>query len=282
MPGLKSGAELDRQYNPRGLVPDHQDYLLGWTKRSAETRSRLAWTTHAYGDSPAETLDLFAARQTLAPLFIFIHGGYWRALDKRDFSYLAPAFVEAGISLAVVNYGLAPAVRVEEMVRQMLRACSWAWRNAPELDVDPRRIYVGGHSAGGHLTAMMLAARWSCYQADLPDDLVRGGLAISGLYDLVPLARAPFLRDSLQLSREEARRLSPISYRPARRVPLLTAVGGLESAAFPQQNRLIRQRWRHCLGSDVTMPGHHHFSIADALGEPESALFQAALRLISA
>ncbi len=279
---MKSGAELDRQYNPRGLVPDHQDYILGWTERSAAARSQLTWATHAYGDSPAEKLDLFAARRSQAPLFIFIHGGYWRALDKRDFSYLAPTFVEAGISLAVVNYGLAPAVRVEEMVQQMLRACAWAWRNAPELGSDPRRIYVGGHSAGGHLTAMMLAARWSCYQADLPDNLVRGGLAISGLYDLEPLSRAPFLRDSLQLSREEARRLSPVNYRPAHHVPLLTAVGGLESAAFQQQNTLIRKRWRHCPGSDVAMPGHHHFSIADALGEPGSALFQASLRLISA
>ncbi len=277
-----SASELDSQYNPRGLVPDHQDYLLGWAQRSAAARRQVAWAHHAYGNSPAETLDLFPARHAGAPLFMFIHGGYWRALDRRDFSFLAPAFVEAGVSLAVVNYGLAPAVRVEEMVRQMLRACTWIWRNAARLGADPGRIHIGGHSAGGHLAAMMLAAQWSCYQAGLPDDLVRGGLAVSGLYDLAPLARAPFLRDSLQFSGEDARRLSPINYRPARRVPLLTAVGGLESAAFQHQNRLIRIRWRHCFAGDVAMPGHHHFSIVDALGEPDSALFSAALRLMAA
>lgn len=276
-----SAAELDRQYNARALVPDHPHYILGWAQRSEEARERLTWEPYAYGKSMAETLDLFPARRAHAPLFMFIHGGYWRALDKRDFSFLAPAFVEAGVSLAVVNYGLAPAVGVAEMVRQMLRATAWLWRNAPDLGADPGRIYVGGHSAGGHLAAMTLAAQWSTYEHDLPDDLVRGGLAISGLYDLVPLARAPFLKDSLQLSEEDARRLSPVSYRPARRVPLLTAVGGLESEGFQYQNRLIRMTWRHCFAGDVAMPEYHHFSIADALGDPESHLFKAALGLIT-
>lgn len=115
---------------------------------------------------------------------------------------------------------------------------------------------------------------------DLPDDLLRSGLCISGLYDLVPLARAPFLRDSLNLDDQGASRVSPVSYSPARKVPLVTAVGGLESAEFHRQNRLIAKAWPHCPVRDVTMPGHHHFSIAEALGDPRSALFQATLRLV--
>ena len=275
-------AELDRQYNARAAVPDHPDYLLRWERRSAATRKQLRCElNHYYGNSKAETLDIFPAPQPGAPLFIFIHGGYWRALDKRDFSFLAPAYVDAGVTLAVVNYALAPEHRVDTMVRQLLRACAWLWRNAPNFGVDPGRVHVGGHSAGGHLAAMMLAAEWPAYAHDLPGNLLRGGVCISGLYDLTPLARAPFLRDSLNLDDRDARRVSPASYRPARAVPLVTAVGGLESAEFHRQNRLIADTWPHCPVRNVAMPGYHHFSIVEALGDPRSALFQATLRQVN-
>ena len=274
-------AELDRQYNARAAVPDHPAYLLRWAQRSAAAREQLRCElNYYYSSNPADTLDIFPSSRPGAPLFLFIHGGYWRALDKSDFSFLAPAFVDAGVSLAVVNYGLAPEHSVGTIVQQLLRACAWLWRNASGFAVDPGRIHVGGHSAGGHLAAMMLAAQWSIYANDLPDNLLRGGICISGLYDLAPLARAPFLRDSLKLDEQEARRLSPVNYLPARPVPLVTAVGGRESAEFHRQNRLIAAAWPHCPVRDVAMPGHHHFSIAEALGDPRSALFQATLRLV--
>ncbi|MBI3525520.1 MAG: alpha/beta hydrolase [Betaproteobacteria bacterium] len=274
-------AELDRQYNARAAVPDHPEYLLRWARRSAETRAQMRCDLDFhYGNSPGETLDIFPAAHPNAPLLIFIHGGYWRALDKYDFSFLAPAFVDAGVTLAVVNYGLAPANSIETMVRQMLRACAWLWRNAPGLAVDPQRIHVAGHSAGGHLAAMMLAAQWPIYASDLPDDLLRGGICVSGLYDLTPLARTPFLHDSLKLDEQSARRVSPVNYLPARRVPLVTAAGGLESAEFQRQNRLIASAWPQCPVQDVAMPGYHHFSIAETLGDPHSALFQAALHMV--
>jgi len=269
-----SPAELDRQYNPRMTVPDHTDFLLRWARRSAEVRARLQCETDLrYGVTPAETIDVFPAAHVGAPLFAFLHGGYWRALDKSDFSFLAPAFVDAGVTLAVVNYGLAPAVGIEEIVRQTLRACAWLWRNEAGLGADPKRLYVGGHSAGGHLTAMMVAAKWSCYARDLPDDLFRGGVCISGLYDLTLLAQAPFLREVLNLDESGARHVSPVSYRPARNVPLLTAVGALESGEFRRQNSLIARTWPHCPVRDVAMPGKHHFSIVEALGDADSALF---------
>jgi len=278
---MLSPAELDRQYNARAAVPDHPEYLLRWARRSAAARARMRCALDiSYGDNPAETLDIFPASRADAPLLMFIHGGYWRALDKNDFSFLAPACVDAGVALAVVNYGLAPVYRVDSMVQQMLRACAWLWRNAAAFDVDRGRMHVGGHSAGGHLAAMMLAAQWSIYADDLPDDLLRGGLCISGVYDLLPLARAPFLRDSIQLDEQDAHRVSPVNYLPARQVPLVTAVGGLESVEFHRQNRLIAAAWPHCPVRDVAMPGHHHFSIAEALGDPRSALFQATLDLV--
>lgn len=274
-------AELDRQYNARAAVPSHPETLLRWARRSAATRERMrCGLNYYYGNSPDETLDIFPSPRPDAPLLVFIHGGYWRALDKYDFSFLAPAFVDAGVTLAVVNYGLAPANSIETMVQQMLRACAWLWRNAAVLGVNPRRIYVGGHSAGGHLAAMMLAAQWPVYASDLPDDLLRGGICVSGLYDLIPLAQTPFLRDSLKLDEQNARHVSPVNYLPTRMTPLLTAVGSLESAEFHRQNRLIAKAWPHCPVQDVAMPGYHHFSIADALGDPHSALFRTALHMV--
>ncbi|MFZ5462216.1 MAG: alpha/beta hydrolase [Pseudomonadota bacterium] len=276
-----SPARLDAQYNARAAIADHQQIFARWRSRSERARNTLRCELDFYyGSSPAETLDVFHADAPGAPLLIFIHGGYWRSLDKSDFSFLAPALVDAGVSLAVVNYGLLPAVPLEEIVQQMLRACAWCWRNAQSIGVEPGRIYVSGHSAGGHLTAMMLAAEWSIYAPGLPADLVRGGLAISGIYDLAPLARAPFIREDLRLDEAAAARLSPVSYMPRRNVPLYTCVGGDESDEFHRQNLLIANTWPHCFAGNIPMPGHHHLSVVEQLGNPNSELFRAALRMM--
>src|SRR5439155_512396 len=139
----------------------------------------ICYLERRYGDMPGETLDLFPARKGDGSCMLFIHGGYWRSLDKRDFSFLAPAWVDAGVSLAVVNYDLCPKVTMEEIVRQMLRASRWLWLHAEEYGMDQDRLYVCGHSAGGHLTAMMMSALWPVFDARLPKDLWKGWLAIS-------------------------------------------------------------------------------------------------------
>src|SRR5262249_37183495 len=138
----------------------------------------------SYGPTAAETLDFFPAKGARAPLLLFLHGGYWRALDKEDFSWLAPCYVAADISVPIGNSGLAPATPLEEIVRQIRRACVWIYRNATNLNVDPNRLFCSGHSAGGHLTAMMLATNWPGLSPMLPGRLLCGALAISGLFDL--------------------------------------------------------------------------------------------------
>src|SRR5678815_4579638 len=148
---------LSREYNNRELVPEHPQYFARWQQSSAQARSRMSSQLDlAYGGMPGEKLDLFAARKGDGACMMFIHGGYWRSLDKSDFSFLAPAWVDAGVSLAVVNYDLCPKVTIEEIVRQMLRASRWLWLNAGELGIDRERLYLSGHSAGGHLVAMMM------------------------------------------------------------------------------------------------------------------------------
>jgi arylformamidase len=237
------------------------------------------WLDIAYGGGTNETLDIFQPRAGSRALLTFLHGGFWRALDKSDFSFIARPFVERGVAVAVVNYALAPAVTVETIVRQVLAAHAWLYLNCERYGAPRNRIYVCGHSAGGQLTAMMLAAVWPAYARELPDDLVKGGLAVSGVYDLEPLLRVSFNSD-MRLNARSARKLSPASYFPLRAVPLYTAVGGDESAEFRRQNQLIAARWAHCFRRDIPMPGCHHLSVIERLGAPGSALFSGALEMM--
>jgi arylformamidase len=270
-----------REYNNRELVPDHPRYLERWATDSERARATMTCHTDLrYGDAPGETLDLFPARKGDGSCMMFIHGGYWRSLDKRDFSFLAPAWVDAGVSLAVVNYDLCPRVSVEEIVRQMLRAGRWLWLHAEEYGMDEDRLYVAGHSAGGHLTAMLMAALWPVFDARLPRDLFKGGLAVSGIYDLRPLVQTAWLNSDLRLDEAAALRMSPAFLPPATRAPVMTCVGGGESSEFLRQNALLGERWRSAFAGDIRMPGAHHFSVIDGLADQRSALFAGARRLM--
>jgi arylformamidase len=165
-------------------------------------------------------------------------------------------------------------------VQQMLRASRWLWLHAEEYGMDQDRLYASGHSAGGHLTAMLMCAVWPAFDARLPKDLWKGGLAVSGLYDLRPLLQVDFLQQDLRLDEASAHKLSPAFMSPATRAPVMTSVGGNESGEFLRQNRLIGERWRAAFAGDVPMPGKNHFSVADGLAERASPLFQGALRLM--
>jgi arylformamidase len=272
---------LNREYNNRELVPDHGQYFARWAEGSVRARSTMTcYLDRRYGDMPGETVDIFPARKGDGSCMMFIHGGYWRSLDKRDFSFLAPAWVDAGVSLAVVNYDLCPHVSMEEIVRQMLRASRWMWLHAEDFGMDQDRLYVAGHSAGGHLAAMMMAALWPIFDPRLPKDLWKGALAISGLYDLRPLLHVDFLQADLRLDEETAQRLSPAFLPAATRMPVMTCVGGDESGEFRRQNALLGERWRGAFAGDIPMPRKHHFSVIDALVDSSSPLFAGARRLM--
>jgi arylformamidase len=281
MPHAADAAFLSREYNNRELFPDHPRHFARWTESSARARSTM--TCHldaAYGASPGETLDIFPARKGDGSVLLFIHGGYWRSLDKKDFSFLAPAWVDAGVSLVVVNYDLCPKVTIERIVQQMLAASAWLYRNAERYGMDEERLFVSGHSAGGHLAAMMLAALWPVFDRSLPRDLYKGALAVSGVYDLRPLTQVGWLNGDLRLDEESALKLSPAFVPPATRAPLYLTVGGLESSEFKRQNALLAQRWKPVLGGDLAMPGRDHFTVIDGLADPANALFAGARRMM--
>jgi len=278
---MNDKAFFGREYNNRALVPEHAQYFARWAEDSARARATMTcYLDREYGQAPGEKLDIFPARKGDGSVLMFIHGGYWRSLDKRDFSYLAPAWVDAGVSLVVVNYDLCPNVTIEAIVCQMLRASAWLYRHAEEYGMDEERLFVCGHSAGAHLTAMMMAALWPVFDADLPRDLFKGGLAISGIYDLRPLVEVDFLNADLRLDEAAALKVSPAFLPPATRAPVYTCVGGLESSEFKRQNALLAQRWKSAVAGDIPMPGRHHFSVVDELVNPASALFAGARRMM--
>lgn len=274
-------AWLDAQYNNRARIPEHPQIFARWAADSAAARARGPCELDVpYGDGPQETLDIFPAPQPQAPVLVFIHGGWWRALDKADHSFVAPAFVEAGAMVVVPNYALCPAVTIEQITLQMVKALAWVWRHIRAHGGDPERIVVAGHSAGGHLAAMLASCDWRAVGSDLPADLVKSALAISGLFDLDAVSRTPHLQADLRLTPAAVRRLSPAGFPPPA-VPVLTVVGALESEEFLRQNALLRQSWGP-LAVPVceAIAGTHHLNVVDTLAEPGARLHELALDLL--
>lgn len=274
-------AWLDRQYNNRARVPDCAEQMRKWAEASAFVRARVPCALDLpYGDGPHETLDVFPTTRRQAPVLVFIHGGYWRALDKADHSFLAPSFTADGALVVVPNYALAPAVSLEAIALQMTRALAWVWRHAAAHGGDPSRIVVAGHSAGGHLAALLLSCQWKRVADDLPAQLVGGALSVSGLFDLEPLRHTPFLQADLQLTPAAVRRLSPAFF-PRPRGKLHAVVGAQESEEFLRQNQLIRDQWGPtAVPVCETVPGADHFSILKQLADPDARLHQLGRQLL--
>jgi arylformamidase len=182
----------------------------------------------------------------------------------------------------IPNYDLCPAVTISDIVMQMVKALAWTYRNARKFGGDPKRITVIGHSAGGHLATQLLSCDWSAYAKDLPPDLVKGALSISGLYDLEPLRHTPFLQDSLKLTPEQVALSSPAFFpRPSQGV-LYALVGANESAEFLRHNELMREAWgRKTVPVCEAVPETNHFSVLEELTAPWTHLHKLALELIA-
>ncbi|BBK39784.1 esterase [Allostella sp. ATCC 35155] len=267
---------LDEQYNARAAVPDHPSVIQRWDIAGAAALTRLrAELDVAYGDGLRERLDIYRPEPAGAPqpVLLFIHGGYWQWRDKKDFVFLAEPWVEAGAVVVLVNYPLAPAAAMDEIVDACRRAVAWTVARVCGQDGAARRLWVAGHSAGGHLTAEMLATDWRSYGFALPP--VAGGLAISGLYELEPI-RLSYLNAVLGMDEQAAHRNSPALHPPRDASPLLCTVGGTETAEFHRQQAALVSAWR-AQGlpvETIDAPGRNHFTVLDALADPTHALFR--------
>ncbi len=274
----------DRVYNNRALVPDFATYLAQWTADSKVVReTQPCLTDISYGTGPSENLDIFTTATPDAPVLVFLHGGYWRALDKSDHSFVAPSLTSQGVCVVVPNYALCPIVTIPQIVMQMVKALAWVWRYIDTWGGDPSRIHVAGHSAGGHLAAMMMACDWRAYAPDLPMDLVKSALSVSGLYELDSLRRSPLLQEALRLDDAQVLQASPAWMPAPAHGELHSVVGGLESEAFLAHNQLIQTAWgTQRVPVAEVLPDLHHFSMMNAFATPGHALNRQVLALCSA
>jgi len=277
------GAWYDEQYDNRRRVPSHAQHFARWRDASTLARGQLECQLDVpYRPDASVALDLFPAARRGAPVLVFIHGGYWRSLDKSVFSYVAAPFVAAGAMVVVPGYSLCPAVSIDTIALQMAQALAWVHRHAAQYGGDATRVVVAGHSAGGHLAAMLLACDGGRLANDLPRRLTRRAVSISGLYDLAPLAAAPMLQVDLRLTPEVIARASPARFAAPAGAQLCAVVGSAESEEFRRHNRLIRESWGEAVVPVCEeLVGHDHFTVLDALVDPRTSLQQRVLRWLA-
>ena len=276
-------AELEAQYNLRARRPDFDAVVARWMERCRAYRetSDVALDL-AYGPGGREKLDLFRGRPG-GPLLVYIHGGYWQRGDKTMYSFIAEPFQAAGVSVAVLNYDLTPSVRLGAIAPQIRRAVAWLWHNAADLQVDREAITVMGHSAGGHLTAMMMATDWSALDPTLPLSLVKAGVPISGIFELEPLIHTS-INAGPQMDLKEARRESPLFLPPVTDAPQLVVDGGAETDEFHRQSDLYCETFRteRRRMERYMVPGADHFDELERLAEADSVFFRRSLALVTA
>lgn len=276
-------TELARQYNARGTVPDVGPILREYRDASVPMYQLPHVRDIAYGPHADERLDLFPVPgRPGAPVFVFIHGGYWRALAKEDSVFMAKTFTDRGIAVASINYQLSPAAKLEEIVAQCRRAIAWLYQNGASEGVDPTRMVLSGSSAGAHLAAMMMAPGWQAV-AGMPDDtrsVIRGAVLVSGLFDLAPVQRTT-PNDWLKLDAQRARAQSPIHMLPPSKTRLCIATAELDTDEFKRQSTSYAAacRLHGCEVQYLEVAGRNHFDIILDWLTPDALLTRLTLQL---
>ncbi len=270
--------ELDRAYDQTVWAPNQDELIQRYATRSAATRRRRKFMAGiAYGPTEDEVLDIFPAAKMPAPIHVFVHGGAWRGGSKDIYSFPADIFVPAGAIYVAVNFANIPKQRLPDMAAQIRRAIAWLYGNAASFGGDRERIYVSGHSSGGHLAAVLLTTDWLAL--GLPRGIIKGGVCASGLYDMHP-AMLSSRRNYVTLSSEEEAALSPLAHLDIVNCPIAVAHGTRESPEFQRQARafvaaLASGGYRHDF---AVLDGLNHFEVCDSLADPHSPLSQMALR----
>lgn len=261
-------AELDRQYDQRAWAPNAEVVIKGYRERSDRARARLGEPqVFAYGDSSAETLDVYRAANPNAPIHVFIHGGGWRLLGKADSAFAADAFVKAGAHFVALDFALVPKVTLDTVVGQVRNAVAWLYQNAGLFDGDRERLCVSGHSSGAHLAACVAVTPWS-KAFGLPADVVKGTLCASGSYDLEPV-RLSARNDYMRLDAIAVQEFSPLRHLADLGCPLIVAVGERETDEFRRQARAF------AAAADIPLvegKGFNHFEISETLADPGGLL----------
>jgi len=270
-------VRLEKEYNPWS---DPQSVLNNWAQMSASYLKRANLERDVqYGNLAAERLDLLKPLASNVPVLVFIHGGYWQWLDKDNYTFALEPLVTAGALVVTINYPLCPEVSLDTLVDRVRAACAWVWRHVRNYGGNPERLHVAGHSAGGHLAAMMAATDWRGFQDSLPHDMIKSIIPISGLFDLEPL-RLISLNEGVRMDLKTAKRNSPLFMTPATALPVTLVVGGEETDELHRQSREFADAWRSEASAIeyIESPGHDHFSVVEAMTEPNNLVTATILR----
>jgi arylformamidase len=270
--------ELDLQYNIRFHVPDFENSLQQW-----ETHSRHAEEKHKvikdipYGNEPRECLDIFPSAKPNSKTLVFIHGGYWQRFDKSNFHFIAGGFAKYEITTVLINYPLAPYASIDQIVASCRKAIDWVYKNIHQWNGDQKQIFLAGHSAGGHLSTMLMTK-----DKNQNEEMnIKGVCAISGLFNLIPVQYS-YLNEVLKMDEEMATRNSPSELLPVENCPLIIAVGANETTEFFDQSRELFSNWKSKLSSleYLEIPDLNHFTILNSIQDKNSLLLQSICRLM--
>jgi arylformamidase len=270
--------EMEYQYNPRVSVPEYPELAKVRAARARKVReSAKSWLNVAYGSSPRETLDIYAADKPGGPVLVYIHGGYWRSGSKEDNCNFVPTFTKRGATVVLVEYDLCPSVTVSDIVRQTRASIAWIYKNIMRYGGDPGKLFISGHSAGGHLTAMALAHDWE--KEGLPGDLIKGAVATSGVYDLDMVMKIS-VQEQACLTPALAKENSPFLHPPVVRCPLVVTVGGAEPKGWQQMSE---DYFHFCTQSGMSVeylvvPGANHYTMSEKLLDETNPLTQAMIK----
>ena len=266
---------LEKGYNVRLLEDDFEGLIEKWSSWSKDFRANADSSLNCqYSNGEKDKLDIFRCGKPNAPLFIFVHGGYWQRGDKSVYSFVAESFVNSGIDVAIIGYQLCPDASMTNIVEKIREAIVWIWNNADDYSISKHRINVSGHSAGGHITGMVLATDWSKIYSGLPEDIVKTGIPISGLYQLEPI-RETTIADALGLDDKESQALSPHFFEPQTEAPILVTLGGGETPEFHWQTDNFVNKWKGFKAplDYFAEPDVNHFGVVEKLANTESAIF---------
>ena len=279
-----SDPEVDKAYAPSRALPAgvFQANMDLYRDRSLEVYAAFAHQRDlCYDAASGQCLDIVPAPGPgLKPAFVFIHGGYWRMLSKNESVYMAPTLTARGITLVAPDYALAPAASLEEIVRQVRASIAWLHRHGAEHGIDAERLFIGGHSAGGHLTGALVAGGWR-EALGLPENVIKGAMPVSGVFDLEPITRS-FVNEWMALDRTRAAALSPIHHLPPQPCKMVVAWGGDETSGFHDQSHAWLAAWRGAgfPAVELMVPGRHHFDIVLDWCDPDSAMTRALAAMV--
>ncbi len=281
--GFSSQEEIDTEYNVERMVPSLAPHIEVFVGESARARGTLKCALDVrFGPTVDETMDIFPATNPGAPVIVFIHGGYWRRLSSKEFDLVALGLAAHGFTVVVTNYSLCPKVSISEITRQSRAVVAWLWQHAGDYNGDRNQLFVCGHSAGGQQVGMLAATDWP-REYGLPANLIRAGIPISGVFDLRPLHYS-WLQPKILLTHEVIERESPCLHVPTNGWPMLVAVGGAESKEFQRQS----SEYHEALVAGGTKsrlyiaPDHNHFTIIEALADPDSVMCREIVQFVRA